>query len=171
MGQKLIKALFCIALSVSVFFCTNMIALADESEGDLLNYTNGDIVGSISLEGVTQEYDLSTLAAVGEFDYTGATSIHTQTSYAHIVFSNYVGNHLLPTAAYASFELPVPVLFRMAVERGHTYSGQISFMLHVNMPTFDTNQTEDYYRQVSLGDFSQVSNYEGVVVSRIINPT
>lgn len=148
--------------------CLNpSVALADETveETEAVELQEGDVIGTVTLEGSSVEYDLSALAELGEYDYVGSTSIHTQTSYAHIIFSNYSGTALHATSAYASFELPVPVLYRMSVERGHTYSGQIYFMLHVEMPKFDTNGGIDYYRQVSLGDFEQVSNYDGVSVS------
>ena len=157
MRQRLIKAIFCVALSVFVFFCTPVAGLADEIE-------EGNVCGEIVIEGSSQEYDLSTMAELGENDYTGSTSIHTQTSYGLMTFTNTVGNEVQSYQGLMSFDVPVPVLFRMAVERGHTYSGQIWFVLHMDFPANTTDGTYRY-KTIMLKDVHQQSFYDGVTVS------
>lgn len=155
MRQRLFKAISCIALMVSVFFCNPLNVLADDSFG-------GDIV----VEGVSQEYDLSTLAELGPNDYTGVTSIHTQTSYAFYEWSNRnLGDPFENFEHFTNFTVDVPVNFRLDVERGHTYSGQVYFQLHVTFPDPSTSQFVWRYSFVGLGGFEQQSLYDGITVS------
>lgn len=168
--QRLSKVIYCIALSVSVFFCTFMTVLADETEETTTEQSgselqDGDIAGQVVVEGASQEFDLSIAAELGSYDYTGVTSIHTQKTYGWVQYSNLVGSDINAYHGLYTFDTSVPVLFRMAVERGHTYSGQIYFMLHVNFPDLTNEGITKAYRGVNISGFEQQSSYDGVSVS------
>lgn len=162
--QRLSKVICFIALVISVFFGSFSVAFADDS--DSVGLQEGDIVGGVEFTDASQTFDLSLAAELGPYDYVGATSIHTQKSYAWLKWSNYTGNTISAWHGAYTFDASIPVLFRLDVERGHTYSGQIEFMLHMEFPDINTLNDHQYqYMRVSLSDFEQQSKFEGITVS------
>lgn len=129
MRQRLIKAIFFIALSVSVFFCSYGFAYAEET-----TESEEDLVAYIDSNANTQFFDLSPLADLEEDDYTGGALFQVLSQRASMYFqyqgftfkdqgySKAEGNYL------GAYKLPVYLTIGFQVERGHTYSGAVSLV-------------------------------------------
>lgn len=174
MRQSYFKVIFTVALICSVFFVsTPVVALADEVEsGAEEEVVDIDVSIPVSVASVEQELTsnvVATASEVPEYFYQGATSIHTQMSSGLLVFSNAVGNALNGYSTYASYEIDIPVLFRLSVERGHTYSGQVYFYFYGNLPDVSGDRSGNTYtcawKTFSVGGVQQESVYDGVTVS------
>lgn len=121
MRQRLIKAIFCIALSVSVFFCFSSLSLADE-----VDTVSDEVVTFFSVEGVSEEYDFSLLADLDEDDYTGSALFQVLSQKTHLTFLHTGLNPWTEKYHLVSVQsVPVYLTIGFQVERGHTYSGAV----------------------------------------------
>lgn len=162
MRQRLIKAIFFIALSVSVFFCTDSVAFADDT--DIISDSNVTVVSEISVN--ETEIDLvSSYSELPDYYYQGSSSLKTRTSFGFIYWSNQVGNSLKQYEARGSYEMNVPIIFRFTVETGHTYNGQIQFPLTMAMRNLEPDEYPYQWSTLSLSGMTQESIYDGITVS------
>lgn len=160
MKQRLAKTIAYGLLAVSVFL--TQISPAYAAETDETESADTTIV-TYEVEGVSQSMAAAT-ASLSEYDYQGATSIHTVSQYGYIELpwssqgeenSGYLG-------ANYPVEFNVPTYFRLAVEKGHTYSGQVEFILSC---TTDMTEGMYYINSMSFAGFEQQSNYDGITCS------
>lgn len=163
MRQRLIKAIYCIALSVSVFFCTYSISLAAEQEEET-EVSDSEVIGQVELIG-----DIATFSTGDdgmENVYQGAVTMQVYNAVGVVNFTNMTGSELTLKTGFSSFDMVIPVVFRMEVERGHTYSGQISFPVTLDIHATDgTTGHSERWARFGIFDVDLVSEYENVALS------
>lgn len=127
MRLRLFKAISCVALMLSVFFCISFPVLADETVS-----SEEELVGFIDSYANVQTFNLAPLADLEEDDYTGAALFQVLSQRASMYFqyqgftfkdqgySKAEGNYM------GAYKLPVYLTIGFQVERGHTYSGAVS---------------------------------------------
>lgn len=162
MRQRLIKAIFCFALVISVFFCTHSVAFADDT--DIISDSNVSVVSEISVNATEIEL-VSSYSELPDYYYQGASLLKTRTSFGFIYWSNQVGNSLKQYEARGSYEMNVPIIFQFSVETGHTYNGQIQFPLTMEMRNLEPDKYPYQWSTLSLSGMTQESIYDGITVS------